>query len=34
MGVAYEVSKVKNEGQACPSHLKLDVSSPDEPYLK
>jgi len=29
--VGYEMSKVKFEGQTCPSHLILDVSSPDEP---
>jgi hypothetical protein len=29
--VGYELSKVKFEGQTCPSHLIMDVSSPDEP---
>jgi hypothetical protein len=29
----YELNKVEFEGQACPSHLKMDVSLPDEPFL-
>jgi len=29
----YELNKVEFEGQTCPSHLKMDVSLPDEPFL-
>jgi hypothetical protein len=32
--MGYEITKVKFEGHACPHlhpHLKMDVSSPDEP---
>jgi hypothetical protein len=28
------MNKVEYEGQACPSHLKMDVSLPDEPFLE
>jgi hypothetical protein len=31
--VGYEMSKVKSEGQTCPSHLIMDVSSPGEPNM-
>jgi len=30
----YELNKVEFEGQTCPSHLKMDVSLPDEPFLE
>ncbi len=33
-GKGYKMNKVEYEGQTCPSHLKMDVSLPDEPFLE